>query len=54
MGDKEFIVSHAKAREPITVRGKNLEEALEKEGLDPNIWREVSPPEPEEHPPKEE
>lgn len=47
MGDKEFIVSHAKARAPITIEGKTLKEALEKEGLDPSIWKEIEPPEPE-------
>ena len=41
MAEKEFIVSHAKARAPITITGKNLEEALEKEGLNPAIWKEV-------------
>jgi len=50
MADKEFIVTHAKARAPITIRGKTLKEALKEEGLNPNIWREVSPPEPEEQP----
>ena len=44
MSDKIFIVSHAHARTPITVRGKNLEEALENEGLDPAIWHEIKPP----------
>lgn len=39
MQDKEFIVTHAHARAPITVKGKTLEEALEKEGLDPAIWQ---------------
>ena len=41
MADKTFIVTHAKARAPITIKGKTLEEALEKEGLDPAIWKEV-------------
>lgn len=51
MSDKTFIVTHAMAREPITVTGKNLAEALENEGLDPNIWKEVEPaPESEEEP----
>lgn len=48
--DKEFVVTHARARAPITVRGKNLEEALAKEGLDPNIWKPIATPEPEESP----
>lgn len=54
MADKEFIVTHAKARAPITVRGKNLKEALEKEGLDPNIWKPITSAEPEESPPDKE
>ena len=41
MSEKTFIVTHAKARSPLTVTGKTLEEALEKEGLDPLIWHEV-------------
>lgn len=43
MAEKEFVVSHRRARTPLIVRGKNLEEALKKEGLDPKIWKEVSP-----------
>lgn len=52
MADKEFIVSHAHARSPLTIRGKNLKEALESEELDPAIWKEVKPSEPEESPPE--
>lgn len=47
MTDKTFIVTHAKARAPLTIEGKDLKAALEKEGLDPNIWKETEPiPEP--------
>lgn len=42
MREKVFVVSHPKARYPITIKGKTLEEALEKEGLDPAIWKEIS------------
>lgn len=41
MADKTFIVTHARARSPIIVKGKSLEEALKKEGLNPDIWKEV-------------
>lgn len=41
MTDKTFIVTHPKARSPITVTGKTLAEALEKEGLIPSLWKEV-------------
>ena len=41
MRNKAFIVSHPKARNPITIKGHTLEEALEKERLDPNIWKPV-------------
>ncbi|MBA7696089.1 hypothetical protein ES703_104731 [subsurface metagenome] len=51
MEDKEWVVSHAKAREPITVRGKTLKAAIESEGLDPNLWKPITPEEPEEPPP---
>jgi len=51
MPEKTFIVSHAHARAPIACRGKNLEEALASEGLDPAIWKEVKPSKPEESPP---
>lgn len=51
MADKVFIVSHRRARAPITVRGKNLEEALASEGLDPNIWKPIMPPQDEINPP---
>lgn len=51
MADKEWIVSHAKARAPVTVTGKNLKEALKKEGLDPNLWKPITSEEPEESPP---
>lgn len=47
MSDKTFVVTHARAREPLTIKGKTLEEALEKEGLDPNIWKPLVTPEPE-------
>ncbi|MBA7697248.1 hypothetical protein ES703_105911 [subsurface metagenome] len=53
MADKTWVVSHARAREPITVTGKDLEEALLKEGLDPNIWKPITPEEPGEIPPGE-
>lgn len=41
MVNKTFIVSHPKARAPITITGKTLEEALEQEGLDPSVWKPV-------------
>ena len=44
MSDKVFVVTHARARAPITVTGRTLEEALEKEGLDPNIWKLMEEP----------
>jgi len=40
MADKTFIVTHPKARSPLTITGKTLAEALEKEGLNPAIWKE--------------
>lgn len=43
MAYKTFIVSHAKARYPIAVKGRTLEEALKKEGLNPAIWKEQLP-----------
>lgn len=51
MAEKEFIVTHAHARAPITVRGKNLIEALEKAGLNLNIWKEVVPAGQQDSPP---
>jgi len=45
MANQTFVVTHAKAREPLTIKGKTLEEALEKEGLNPSIWKEVPAPE---------
>ena len=48
MENKEWVVSHAKAREPIIVRGKTLKAALESEGLDPNLWKPITPGESEE------
>lgn len=45
MRNKAFIVSHAHARHPLTIKGHTLEDALEKEGLDPNIWKPVGQPE---------
>ena len=53
MAGNEFTVTHGRAREPLIVRGKTLKEALKKERLDPNIWKEVKPPETEEKPPKD-
>lgn len=41
MKDRTFIVSHAHARAPLTITGKTLAEALEKERLSPDIWGEV-------------
>jgi len=41
MQEKVFIVSHRKARAPITVTGKTLKSALLKEGLNPAIWKEI-------------
>lgn len=38
MKQKIFIVSHAKAREPLRIVGTSLSQALSKERLDPNIW----------------
>lgn len=46
MADKTFTVTHARARSPLVVKGKTLNEALEKEGLDPTIWK-IAEPEPE-------
>ena len=43
MEDKTFVVSHSHARAPLTIHGKTLAEALENEGLDPAIWKEVEP-----------
>ncbi|MBA7529162.1 hypothetical protein ES705_21354 [subsurface metagenome] len=45
MVDKTFIVTHARARASLTITGKTIEEALEREGLDPNIWKPVGQPE---------
>jgi len=42
MADKTFIVTHAKARSPLTITGKTLEDALEKEGLTSPPWELVS------------
>lgn len=42
MKKKKFIVTHARARAPIIVKGDTLEEALASEGLDPNIWKEAA------------
>lgn len=53
MADKEFIVTHGRARAPLTIKGKNLKDALAKEGLNPDIWKEVNPPENEEKPPED-
>lgn len=49
MEDKTFTVSHARSRMPLTIKGKNLKDALEKEGLNPDIWKPIVPikPEPE-------
>lgn len=44
MVDKTFIVTHAHARASITITGKTLEEALKKEGLNPDIWKLASEP----------
>lgn len=41
MRNKAFIVTHAHARAPLTIKGVTLEDALEKEGLDPAIWKQV-------------
>lgn len=41
MVDKSFIVTHAHARAPLTIKGKDLADALEKEGLNPAIWKET-------------
>ena len=46
MPEKTFVVSHRRARAPITLTGKNLKEALEKEALDPAIWMEMPGTEP--------
>ena len=40
MSNKTFTVTHPKARAPIVVKGATLDEALEKEGLDPAVWKE--------------
>lgn len=45
MANKTFTITHAHAREPLTIKGKSLKDALRKEGLDPDIWKEVQPPE---------
>jgi len=42
MADKTFVVSHRRARSPITITGHTLKQALKKEGLDPNIWKETA------------
>ena len=42
MKTKTFIVTHSRARSPITIKGQTLEEALEKEGLNPAIWVETA------------
>lgn len=39
MTKKTFIVTHAKARAPLTITGNTMKDALEKEGLDPDIWK---------------
>ena len=39
---KTFIVTHPKARAPITVHGATLAAALKIEGLNPNIWKEAA------------
>ena len=44
MADREFTVTHPKARLPLTIRGKTLEDALDRECLDPAIWKLVEPP----------
>lgn len=44
MTDKTFVVSHAHARAPLTIEGKSLQDALKKEFLDPDLWKEVTPP----------
>ena len=41
MAKKTFIVTHAKARAPLTIKGNTLEEALAHEGLNPDIWKEI-------------
>lgn len=43
MADKTFIVTHAKARAPLSITGRTLNDALKKEGLDPAIWKEQAP-----------
>lgn len=43
MGDKTFVVTHAKAREPLTITGKSLKDALKKAWLDPATWKEIKP-----------
>lgn len=45
MRNKAFIVTHAHARAPLTIKGKTLDDALEKEGLNPAIWKPVQEPE---------
>lgn len=42
MSEKTFVVSHAKARAPLTITGKTLKDALKKEGLNPERWRLVA------------
>ena len=43
MKEKTFVVSHPKARAPLTVKGETLAKALKAEGLDPAIWQEIAP-----------
>lgn len=43
MAEKEFTVTHGRARSPLVIRGKSLKDALKKEGLNPGIWKPVSP-----------
>lgn len=51
MRNKAFIVTHPKARSPLTIKGTDLQDALEKEGLDPAIWHPVGEPVEVEEPP---
>lgn len=44
MAEKSWMVSHPKARNPILVTGKTLPEALEKENLNPAIWKPIGQP----------
>lgn len=44
MSYKIFVISHPKARSPLTIRGHTLREALEREGLDPTLWRPIGKP----------